>query len=57
MSSNILKNLLRYEIGLLDEDEVIDLFQELIDTRLAWTLQGSYGRLAEQLITNGFCTE
>jgi len=57
MSSNILKNLLRYEIGLLDEDEVIDLFQELIDTKLAWTLQGSYGRLAEQLITSGFCTE
>jgi hypothetical protein len=57
MSSNTLKNLLRYEIGLLEEDEVIDLFQELIDTKLAWTLQGSYGRLAEQLITNGFCTE
>ena len=57
MSSNILRNLLRYEIGLLDECEVIDLFQELIDTKLAWTLQGSYGRLAEQLITNGFCTE
>jgi len=57
MSSNIINKLLNYEIGLLEEDEVIDLFQELIDTRLAWTLQGSYGRLAEQLITNGFCTE
>jgi hypothetical protein len=42
-----------FESGNLDHDEVIGLFQSLVDTGLAWQLQGSYGRLAAQLIEEG----
>lgn len=40
-----------YESGELEE--VIDLFQNLVNTGLAWQLQGSYGRTATELIKAG----
>ena len=42
-----------YEMGQLNDDEVRTLFQHLINTGLAWTLQGSYGRMAQALIEAG----
>lgn len=42
-----------YESGQLDEDAVIDGFQHLVDSGLAWQLQGSYGRTARALIDAG----
>ncbi len=48
--------LLDYEMGLIeDTDEAVALFQELIDTGLAWRLQGHYGRTALALIEAGRC--
>lgn len=44
-----------FENGELSEEEVIELFQFLIDTGHAWRLQGFYGRTAAFLIANGFC--
>ena len=49
-------NIIAFEQGELGDDETVQLFQHLIDTGMAWSLQGSYGRMASQLIEAGFCT-
>lgn len=49
--------IIRYETEAVDDVFVIDLFQHLVDTGLAWTLQGSYGRTAMQMIEAGLVTQ
>ena len=39
------------------EEEVISAWQHLIDTGLAWKLQGWFGRTASHLIGIGVCSE
>jgi hypothetical protein len=53
---NQIDKIIAYESGELGETETIELFQELIDSGLAWKLQGHYGRMAKYLIDNGYCT-
>lgn len=38
------------------EDQTIEAWQYLIDTGLAWSLQGFFGRQAHALIEQGICT-
>jgi len=45
--------IIAFENGELDEDEVIALFQELCDTGMIYHLQGSYQRIAQQMIQDG----
>jgi len=45
-----------YESGELDEEAIIEGFQHLIDSGDVWSLQGHYGRTAEALLGNGYCT-
>ena len=35
------------------EEEVIEAWQHLVDTGLAWQLQGTFGRTAIDMIENG----
>ena len=39
-----------------DEDTILSAWQYLVDTGLAWRLQGWYGRTANQLINDGYIT-
>jgi hypothetical protein len=39
----------------LEHDEVIEMFQYLIDTGMAWKLEGHIGRTAARLIEAGEC--
>lgn len=39
-----------------DETTLIAAWQHLIDTGLAWSLQGWFGRMANHLIDQGICT-
>lgn len=43
----------QFEAGEMDEDEVIQFFQDLLDSGLIDHLQGYYGRTMAALITNG----
>ena len=46
-------DIIAYENGEMDEEEVISLFQELVDTGMVWVLQGHYGRTAQALLDAG----
>ena len=48
--------MMAWEDGSLTGDEEVALFQELIDSGLAWRLQGCYGRYARALIEEGVCS-
>jgi len=38
-----------------DRDQYIEAWQHLINTGLAWSLQGWFGRTAQNLIEEGVC--
>ena len=50
------QDIMAFESGEMTEEEVLEFFQDLVDTGMAWTLQGSYGRLAARLIESGLIT-
>lgn len=49
----VIDKIVQFEMGELDDEQTVQLFQELVDSKLAWQLQGSYGRIAMQLIADG----
>ena len=54
MPLDLTDRIIAYESGDLDDDQAVELFQELVDSGLAWQLQGHYGRTARALIDEGF---
>lgn len=54
--SNLVDKIMDYEMGMMDDESIIAFFQELIDTRTVYSLQGSYQRTAQALINEGYCT-
>lgn len=48
-------DIIRYEQGEMTQEETIKFFQGLIDSGMAWRLQGHYGRCATALIKDGYC--
>lgn len=53
-ASNVGSFIIDFEEGNINDEGVIALFQYLLDSGLAWQLQGSYGRLTKQLLDNGY---
>ena len=54
--NNLTERIAAYECGELTQEQVIQLFQELCDSRIILELQGHYGRLAFQLWEAGLIT-
>ena len=54
--NDLTSKLVAFEEGHLSDEETIELFQHLVDTGLAWSLQGFYGRTAAVLIEKGYIT-
>ncbi len=55
MGTDLIGDIIAFENGELEDQEVVDLFQKLIDNGQAWTMQGMYGRTATILIDRGLC--
>lgn len=52
---DLVGKIIDYESGEMSDEDTVEFFQYLIDTGLAWTLQGHYGRTAVALIDAGVC--
>ncbi len=50
---NMIQNIVKYENGNLNQEEVVALFQTLIDSGYILSLQGTYHRTAKELIAEG----
>jgi len=50
----LVTQIIEYESGELSNVEIVELFQELVDTGVLHQLQGSYQRTARQLFEEGF---
>lgn len=55
--TDITTRIIAYESGEMSETDTIALFQDLVNSGLAWQLQGSYGRMATALIEQGDVTD
>jgi hypothetical protein len=52
--TDITERIISYEMGDLNDAETLNLFSELISNKMAWGLQGHYGRTANALIEDGW---
>ena len=51
---NRVNYIMEYEGGDISDVDMLHLFASLIETGMAWSLQGSYGRTAHALIKEGW---
>jgi hypothetical protein len=50
---DLVNNIADWENGEMDDTREDSFFQELVDSGMAWQLQGMYGRRAMQLLAEG----
>jgi len=51
---DVVDMIIAYESGELEAEKTLELFAGLVKNGMAWTLQGSYGRTASELIRQGY---
>jgi hypothetical protein len=49
------EQIIQHENGELDEADEVKMFQDAINSGMAWKMQGSYGRQAMSMIEAGLC--
>ena len=52
--NDLVGQIVAWEEGDLTFEEEVELFQSLVDSGLAYQLQGAYGRRAQTLIEEGY---
>jgi hypothetical protein len=50
---DLVNNIVDWENGEMDDTREDSFFQELVNSGMAWQLQGMYGRRAMQLLAEG----
>lgn len=50
---DLMSSILDYEMGILEFEETIELFEELYETGMLWQLQGSYQRAFMDMVQAG----
>ena len=55
-NDDFINDVIKYEEGNMTDEEIISFFQYLVDSGIAWTLQGHYGRMAMHLIEEELIT-
>lgn len=50
---DLVDQIIAYESGDLDDAGTVALFQDLVNSGMAWQLQGSYGRTAAAMLDAG----
>lgn len=53
---DLVDKIIAFEQGELTDDQILEFFQDMVDDGSVWHLQGSYGRMAQALIDQGFIT-
>ena len=53
MPNDVVSKIIAYESGEMSKEDTLTFFQELVNSGLAWQLQGHYGRTAHSLLTAG----
>jgi len=53
----LVDKIMAYESGELEAGDTLKLFADLVRSGKAWSLQGSYGRVASDLIERGYISK
>lgn len=51
--NDLVDSIIAYENDQLSHEDTVALFQHLVDTGMAWRLQGHYGRVASAMLDAG----
>lgn len=54
--ADLVDKLMDFESGEMKTEDIVPFIAELVKSKMAWSLQGMYGRIATRLIAEGKIT-